>query len=439
MNQEDGNYTIILRGRFAGKDRAVAKALSEVFGLSDAWGLQVVGGSPITLLAYMNANQAQAVYNQLLGVEAAGCRFLVQEGLDRSIPAVSWSDDPLVAGKPLSEYLNATVAAAPVMPAAGATPQAPAAGGALLVCPHCGKPVAMQRGPGGPKLVPAALGPAPIPVPKPGGAALPAPVPIPVPGAQPPKQATPRAPARPVATGGAKPPQAPKPVPAPAVPPAAPAVPRQLPVGPPDPPAPTFEPLDIDGLEELAPGAESRVPLPDVPVVESDLQPLTFPKAAKAPSGSDPRLNAPITLEDFEAGLGEFEPQDSETDLPSPEDVAGAVDVEQGADQDVRQVRPSGRGRKASGGVPMGASAGTLDRVQKEDPDALCSIFIGRNNNPQVHELIAEIQGITVEEAQRMCQKVIVPVVKDIPVSEADAIRERFREVNVNPRVTLKR
>lgn len=435
MNQEDGNYTIILRGRFAGKDRAVAKALSEVFGLSDAWGLQVVGGSPITLLAYMNANQAQAVYQHLLPVENAGCRFLVQQGLDRSIPAVSWKDDPVVGGKPLSEYLDATVAAAPVVPAAGGAPAAPAPvpGGAMLACPHCGKPVALQRGPGGPKLVPAALGPAPIPVPKPGGVALPAPVPIPIPGAQPPKQATPRAPARAVGPGGARPPQAPKLVPLPA-----PAIPRQLPVGPPDPPAPSFEPLDIDGLEELAPGAEPRVPLPDVPVVESELQPLTFPKAAKAPSGSDPRLNAPITLEDFEAGLGEFEPQDSETDLPSPEDVAGAVE-EEVSSENVRQVRPSGRGRKASGGVPMGASAGTLDRVQKEDPDALCSIFIGKNNNPQVHELIAEIQGITVEEAQRLCQKVIVPVVKDIPISEADAIRERFREVNVNPRVTLKR
>lgn len=264
-------------------------------------------------------------------------------------------------------------------------------------------------------------------------------MPISVPGAQPPKQATPRAPAKDIAPGGRSP-QAPKavPAPAPAAPPA-PALPRQLPVGPPDPPAPAFEPLDIDGLEELAPGSAPRVPLPDVPVVESDLQPLTFPKAAKAPSGSDPRLNAPITLEDFEAGLDEFEPQDSETDLPSPEDVAGAVEEEEASSENVRQVRQSGRGRKASGGVPMGASAGTLDRVQKEDPDALCSIFIGKNNNPQVHELIAEIQGITVEEAQRLCQKVIVPVVKDIPVGEADAIRERFREVNVNPRVTLKR
>lgn len=434
MNSEDGNYTIVLRGRFAGKDRAVAKALSEVFGLSDAWGLQVVGGSPITLLAYLSANQAQAVYNQLVPVENAGCRFLVQQGLDRSIPAVSWTDDPLVAGKPLSEYLNATVAAAPVMPAPEAEP---AAGGAMLACPHCGKPVALQRSPGGPKLVPAALGPAPIPVPKPGGAAPPAPMPSPLPGAQPPKQATPRASAKGVAPGGGRSPQAPKPVPVPA--PAALGIPRQLPVGPPDPPAPSFEPLDIDGLEELAPGAAPRVPLPDVPVVESDLQPLTFPKAAKAPSGSDPRLNAPITLEDFEAGLGTFEPQDSETDLPSPEDVAGAVEEEEASSENVRQVRPSGRGRKASGGVPMGASAGTLDRVQKEDPDALCSIFIGKNNNPQVHELIAEIQGITVEEAQRLCQKVIVPVVKDIPVSEADALRERFREVNVNPRITLKR
>jgi len=84
-------------------------------------------------------------------------------------------------------------------------------------------------------------------------------------------------------------------------------------------------------------------------------------------------------------------------------------------------------------------SASNLQRAIAEDPDALCSIFIGRSTSAKVHALVAEIQGVTVEEAQKLCQKPVVSIVKDIPVSEAQTIKQRFVELNITPRVMVKR
>lgn len=129
-----------------------------------------------------------------------------------------------------------------------------------------------------------------------------------------------------------------------------------------------------------------------------------------------------MALEDFEKGLMTGPSDDTpEEDSASP----------------VRPASKSARKRRPRREPPPPAEP--PEGEEDEDLDQLCSIFIGRNHNPKVHELVAEIQGITPKEAQKICQKSVVPIVKDIPLREADAIKNRFRQINVNPRVTLKR
>jgi hypothetical protein len=56
-----------------------------------------------------------------------------------------------------------------------------------------------------------------------------------------------------------------------------------------------------------------------------------------------------------------------------------------------------------------------------------------------VHELVAEIQGTSVEEAASLCQKTVVLVVKDIPVGEAEGIKQKLLDLKVNPWIAVKR
>jgi hypothetical protein len=189
-----------------------------------------------------------------------------------------------------------------------------------------------------------------------------------------------------------------------------------------------------DGLEELvpiqdfAPGPipapqQMRMPqspgklLPEVPVVDAGPgMPAPIPAPAyHTPNQSDPRMmGVPVDLDAFEAGLQMGPaPEAPEQTGPPPEHVAPPV-------------KPGIRPRGVTAGPPP-------------DPDALCSVFIGKSRDPKVHELVAEIQGTSVEEAADLCQKAVVSVVKDIPVSEAEGIKQKLLELKVNPRIAVKR
>lgn len=416
MAAPSAEYSIILRGRFPGKDRAVAQAMARAFARDEAWGLQVVGVAPITVLSGLTAVQAQVALSALVEVEHAGCRFQSQQGLDKSCPSIQWPTPPRLLGKSIDELTGSGAHS-------GA---APTGGEVHAPCPHCGKPiqirltaqsvqVQMWSTPGG-ALAPAAKQTIPVPgskgvaglpmpmAPASMGSHLAAPIPIPIPV---PMHAAPRVPG--IHAQGPRPSQS----------------------GPTQPSA-ALEPFQNSDLEELtpildfpqapaAPGpSKSRppgglrpsagIPLPEVPIVGAPSHPVSTPptRGVLPVSAMDPRMSGPMAMEDFEAGLARKAP-------PHP---------------------PAEPAAPASGN---GDSNAALQRMVAENPDATCSIFIGKSNNPKVHELVAEIQGITSREAQKLCQKPVVPIVKDIPVSEAHSIKQRFLEININPRVTLRR
>ncbi len=74
--------------------------------------------------------------------------------------------------------------------------------------------------------------------------------------------------------------------------------------------------------------------------------------------------------------------------------------------------------------------------LQALDNTTHCSIFTGKSANPKVHELVAEIKGVSLEEAAQLCQHVLVAVAKGVPITRAREIRQRFAAINVNVRIT---
>jgi hypothetical protein len=403
MAPPNAGYAIVFVGRYPGKDRAVAQALGRAFGRDEAWGLPIVGATPVNLLTGLTAGQARALHAALAEVEQAGCKFQVQPGADASCPTVNWPGPPRIHGKLAHEYVSATSSSAAIQVAGGEH---------ALACPHCGRPIQVRL------LAPVSS-----------SAALPAfpgaPIPVPLPR-------TPRPPsgAVPVAAGEEPPTPrhaaAPIPIPVP-IPQAARPAPRPASVVPP----PAADHEELTPIADFAPASATpagpapavKFPaprpapaklLPEVPIV--DVEPPVPPQARLTPARtSDPRLNVPVDLATFEAGLQMGPAPEAPVGVPPPSGPPP-------------QIMPPAAARRESGEV-----------LRSADPNALCSIFIGKSANPKIHQLVAEIQGTSVEEAQRLCQKAVVPVVKDIPVSEAEQIRAKFVELNTQPRVMIKR
>src|SRR6185295_18872223 len=106
------SYSLVLVGRYPGKDRAVAQSLAREFGRDDAWGLQVVGASPIVLLDNLTLDQANAVHAALADVENAGSLFQVQSEVEDGTAKIQWPAAPRLRGRLTSEFGGPAPAAA---------------------------------------------------------------------------------------------------------------------------------------------------------------------------------------------------------------------------------------------------------------------------------------------------------------------------------------
>ena len=71
-----------------------------------------------------------------------------------------------------------------------------------------------------------------------------------------------------------------------------------------------------------------------------------------------------------------------------------------------------------------------------DDDGTLCSVSIGKSGSPKVHQLVAEMQNISVAEAARLCQKPIVTLAKDITVGEARNMKQQLAAVQVAAKIT---
>lgn len=441
------DHTLVLLGRFPGKDRAVAVALARDFGRDDAWGIQVVGAAPIVLLDSMSAEQAQAVHAALADVEAAGSRIEIQPALDKQLAKLSWPAPPRIKGRLVSEFGSATT-----VQGSSAT--------LILPCPYTGQKmkvtitVSVSRADGiqvsaaatalpPPTATGSGLSPRPVTLPMPLPATqpnatayrpIPTPVVTPAVGAQRP-QSTPAA--------GMPRPQ-PVPVPAPRkVTPA--AVPQQQ------------EPviMGLDSLDELTPlEPEPAAPRKLTPAAVSVPAPRTIPapvprpmptsRAVPAPAprpqgGSAPLPDVPILHNPAPAPAApvQLNEMSNNNAAPMPVDLLSApMDLsafEAGVSASgIMRAVPA---PAAAPAAPADASGSGVDAMPGDD-GSLCSVSIGKSGNSKVHEVVAEMQGISVADAARLCQKPIVTLAKDITVGEARGIKQQLARVNVVAKIT---
>ena len=77
--------------------------------------------------------------------------------------------------------------------------------------------------------------------------------------------------------------------------------------------------------------------------------------------------------------------------------------------------------------------------AEQEEDGSICSVFMGKNNSAKVHQLVAELHGISVPEATRYCQKPMVALAKEVTYTAAQDIRQRFAALNVNVRITKRK
>lgn len=403
-----GSYSLVMLGRFPGKDRAVAAALARDFGRDEPWAAQVLGAAPIVLLDGLSAEQANAIHAALAEVEAAGSRFEVQQGLNTSLPKIGWPSPAKIKGRAVTEYASA-----------GATQGTTAT--LIVPCPYTGQKmkltitVSLAKAGEQPALaVAAAAAPIPIPVPT-------APIPIPVPSPQ----------GRRPSGGIALPPPSYKPIPTPVVTPAVrsgtPAVPastRKLTPGggAPAKAAPPQAPIivGLEELDELQPLEQFPAP-PAIPVQR--LTPSAPPRPAappvQRPTGGAPLPDIPVLPTAPQAPTPATDALGSASLAPMPLDLMSAP-------MDLSAFEAKASGIRPAATVPAPPASNNGD---------VCSVFIGKSANPKVHQLVAGLQKISVQQAAQLCQKPVVSVAKDVSMAEADSIKQQFAAVNMPVRI----
>lgn len=466
-------FSVVLLGRFPGRDKAVAAALARDFAHDEAWGMQIIGAAPIVLLDGLSAEQAQAIYAALADVENSGSRLEVQPGLDPGLPKLGWPVPARIKGRLVTEYAPVAAAPAPAAPA----PAAPTAATLIVPCPYTGQRIKLtitvsveratsQAAPGATAVAPPVPIPVPMPAPHfgptpprpptgPSAAAaaayrgMPTPVGLPsVPLVRPTLPAGPPAAVPPAmrrltpGAGGPVQPSAPAaspviegledldelqpmshaPLPAAdhAGPPLAARPPTRM-IAPPQPrpSAPLMPPVSVaqpgrkSGPVALRPPAPSSAPLPDVPVLQNP--PAAVPSVTEALGGQDAAhlpfdlMNAPMDLSAFEARVS----------------ASGIL-----------RAAPAQPVPPASAAAPASSASAPAAEAAAEDDGSLWSVFMGKCGIPKVHQAVAELQGISVQEAAKLCQKPVVAVAKDVPGAAARNIRQQFAAMNVSVRLT---
>jgi ribosomal protein L7/L12 len=395
-------YSVVLLGRFPGKDRVVAGTLARDFSRDDAWGAQVVGAAPIVLLDNLNFEQAAAVEGALADVEAAGSRIEVQEGVDPALSKLSWPTPPRIKGKLVSEYGAGAVGAPGAAPTG--IPGAVTAS-LILPCPYTGQKmkltltISITKADNQPMVAGVTAN----------VAAAPMPIPIPVPTG-----------ARSASDSAYKP--IPTPVVTPRIAASAPAPRRMTPNAGSD----QAVIVGLDDLDELKPMEQFPAPKP---TASSSQSRPTHPPSARPSQPSRP-TNPAIPLPDVPVlhnqAPAPVAPTQLSTNQPMPDDLMNAP----------MDLSAFEAGVTASG-IMRAATAQVSD--EPADDGSLCSVSIGKSNNPKVHQVVAELCGISQSEASRLCQKPIVTLATNISSPDAHTIKQRLSSVGVPAKITTKR
>lgn len=421
MNNAGPLFSLVLIGRYPGKDLAVAQALARCMGRDESWGLKVVSAAPILIFERLADAHARAIQNALNEVADAGCKFEIESGANSAYPKVGWSGAPKINGRELAEITGDAALKCPPSQS-NQTEQSNQSGPLstpagqpqdnsrnvtatlILPCPYTGRKLKLtlavtlqpdDTGTGAALEVTAVASrvsaaersanaqtgsivlPAISQTPR-GSGAIPiaasktGAMPVPYPSSASDTGLNLRDKNAMVATTVAR-------------------------------------PMSSD---HALPAASWRrktphdIPLPDVPILPHSA-PAPAPAGRQTEKNPWPLDSKPMDLSDFERQLG----------------------VEGNAPE---------RPLVNAGDFEVSDSSSTMVALLDDEfseQQILCSVFIDRSSNPIVHELVAELHGIPEAEASEMCVSGLVALAENIPLDAASDIQRRCAEINVIARI----
>jgi ribosomal protein L7/L12 len=186
----------------------------------------------------------------------------------------------------------------------------------------------------------------------------------------------------------------------------------------------------IMGLESL----EELEPLEQFPPVEHKSGPRV-PRAVTAPPRS-PGMGVP--LPDVPVLHNQAPRPSGLPDVPQAAPLPAQVSAPMDLEVFEQKVSSSGIFRAPVAADLAAADDGAAAEEYSEN-GATCSVFMGKSSNARVHQLFAELTGMSVQEANRACQKAIVAIAKDISEADAHNIKGQFAAINVQVRITKRK
>lgn len=94
-------------------------------------------------------------------------------------------------------------------------------------------------------------------------------------------------------------------------------------------------------------------------------------------------------------------------------------------------------------GLRRQAAAGRREpEPEEEEDERIASVFLTRIHSPEQREaaarMISDIRGVSLREAKELANRVVIPVLKDVTMEEAEACLERFKKIKCIGRVTTR-
>ncbi|MEK7465845.1 MAG: hypothetical protein AAB074_00400 [Planctomycetota bacterium] len=171
------------------------------------------------------------------------------------------------------------------------------------------------------------------------------------------------------------------------------------------------------------------------------------PVAAKK-GGDDEDLGTVDLLDEVPTlDLDDVSPID---DVQPLDDIAPLDDIEE-----IAEPAPVKKGYPMKGPAPKGPSpvkpggmikpSADLDEVEEVGggDEELASVFLNRIPGAKDQEvaakIIAEVRGCPAKEAKELAARMVIPVVKDVPMKEAERILEKFVKAKIAGRITKKK
>lgn len=140
-----------------------------------------------------------------------------------------------------------------------------------------------------------------------------------------------------------------------------------------------------------------------------------------------PRV-APATDNEAVSRLNEMFPDEDAGFMPNNDDITSILDRLL-PDEDQPQAQPG------SGPVGSGSSSGRIAAVSAPGFAVFLAKISDEAKRTKAVELLAELGGMSTDEAEALSKKVIIPVMKGVSKEEAESAKQKFAKIGILARI----